>query len=99
MSFILRSELRSTATSPSKPILNDHKRHGSPSLVDDEDKPIKKRLILTTELHQEGETAFSSEKNTDNKQSARYVKPDIPLSIGSGEVKAISIFCMYVLQH
>ncbi|XP_065858049.1 helicase and polymerase-containing protein TEBICHI isoform X2 [Euphorbia lathyris] len=79
------SELRSTATSPSKPNLNDPKRHGSPSFVDDEDKPLKKRHIVTIESHPEGETALSSEKKTENKQSARNIKADIPLLIGTGE--------------
>ncbi|WCJ18401.1 ATP-dependent DNA helicase Hel308 [Euphorbia peplus] len=64
------------------------RRHGSPTFVGDEDKPLKKRHFLTSESHPEGETAFCSEKKTENKQSTKNVKADIPLSIGTVEVKA-----------
>ncbi|WCJ18399.1 DNA polymerase I [Euphorbia peplus] len=85
MIFVSVFELCSIATSPSKPKSNDHKRHGSPSFAGDEDKPLKKRHFLTSESHPEGETAFCSEKKTENKQSTRNVKADIPLSIGTVE--------------
>ncbi|XP_020536582.1 helicase and polymerase-containing protein TEBICHI isoform X2 [Jatropha curcas] len=60
------SELRSTATSPSKLNLNDHKRHSSQSFVDGEDKTSKKRHCITSKSCSEVNTDFSIEKKAVN---------------------------------
>ncbi|EEF45923.1 DNA polymerase theta, putative [Ricinus communis] len=86
------SELQSTATSPSKPKLNDHKRHGSPLLVDDRDKTSKKRHCdcVTSQSLSEGETAFFFEKKAENKQSAIIATAEMPLYHVSREATVVN---------
>ncbi|XP_050213511.1 helicase and polymerase-containing protein TEBICHI isoform X2 [Mercurialis annua] len=59
--------LCTVATSPSKPKLDDHKRLGSPLLVDNEDKTSKKKHCIIKEETSKG--AISVEKKAENKQS------------------------------
>lgn len=67
-------ELQSTATSPSKTKLNDHKRNGGPLLVDVDYKTSKKRLCMSNQLNSEVETPCPIEKKPEDKQSAFVVK-------------------------
>lgn len=83
------SELQSTATSPSKPKLNDHKRPGGQQLVTDEGMASKKRHCISIVSHSGGETATSIKKKTENKQSASIVQAEMPFTNASGGVRRL----------
>ncbi|KAK1550568.1 hypothetical protein Q3G72_021166 [Acer saccharum] len=57
------SELQSSASSPSKPKVQDHKRHGSPSLLDGEDIIAKKKFCIFKQSQLGGEKMYSNAKN------------------------------------
>ncbi|CAK7353378.1 unnamed protein product [Dovyalis caffra] len=84
----LSLELQSTATSPSKPKLNDHKRHGSPFLVDCDDKTSKKRLCMSNQFNSEVETPCPIGKKPEDEQSAFLVKNGAFVFNSFGEVAA-----------
>ncbi|KAJ6373044.1 hypothetical protein OIU76_027389 [Salix suchowensis] len=80
------SELQSTATSPSKTKLNDHKRNGAPLLVDVDYKTSKKRLCMSNQLNSDVETPCPIEKKPEDKQSAFVVKNGTSVFNVFGEV-------------
>ncbi|KAG6739360.1 hypothetical protein POTOM_056954 [Populus tomentosa] len=79
-------ELQSTATSPSKTKLNDHKRNGGPLLVDVDYKTSKKRLCMSNQLNSEVATPCPIEKKPEDKQSAFVVKNGASVFNSFGEV-------------
>lgn len=83
------SELQSTATSPSKTKLNDHKRNGAPLLADVDYKTSKKRLCMSKQLNSDVETPCPIEKKPEDKQSAFVVKNGASVFNVFGEVKLV----------
>ncbi|KAJ8751696.1 hypothetical protein K2173_025862 [Erythroxylum novogranatense] len=77
-------ELQSTATSPSKAISNDRKRHGSLPL---ENKKFKKKLCLADRSCSEEETAGFIDKKAEDMQSVLIVKTGKSVFSASGEVQ------------
>ncbi|KAL5850413.1 hypothetical protein ACOSQ3_008468 [Xanthoceras sorbifolium] len=63
------SELQSSASSPLKPKVQDHKRHGSPSLLDREDIIAKKKYCMSNQSELGGGTTYSNAKNPEAMQS------------------------------
>lgn len=88
-SVILSSELQSTATSPTKPKLNDHKRHGSPLAVDGEDRTSKRMLCIVSKPHSEVETPCPIEKKAEDKQSVFVGKSGASIFSASSKVKPV----------
>ncbi|XP_058001762.1 helicase and polymerase-containing protein TEBICHI isoform X2 [Hevea brasiliensis] len=78
----LYCELQSTATSPSKPKLNDNKRNVS-QLLNDEGKTLNKRHCISIVSHSGGETVKSMDNKTENKQSAFTETAETPFTNAS----------------
>ncbi|XP_031265968.1 helicase and polymerase-containing protein TEBICHI isoform X2 [Pistacia vera] len=80
------SELHTSVSSTSKVKVKDHKRHGSPSLIDKEEKIPKKKHCNSNQSQSGGETTHSNAKNPEETQCGLIVKNEMFVSRSSQEM-------------
>lgn len=86
-SCIVYSELHTSVSSPSKVKVKDHKRHGSPSVIDKEEKIPKKKHCNSNQSQSGGETTQSNAKNPEETPCGLIVKNKMFVSRSPQEVK------------
>ncbi|OMO91013.1 hypothetical protein COLO4_18706 [Corchorus olitorius] len=81
------SEIQSHAGSPSKPKVNDQKRHGSPSVLTEEDQRLKKINHISLQLQTEVKTVCSTKKNLENEPGEFILNPSREGNMGGNLIE------------
>ncbi|KAK6249105.1 hypothetical protein QUC31_020670 [Theobroma cacao] len=81
------SEVQPHVGSPSQLKANDQKRHGSLSVLSEEDKRFKKRYLISHQLQTEVETACSTKKNLKNETGEFILNLSREVNTGSNLIE------------